>query len=77
MRTKKGKLPASRRYNLLPLLPSGPDGVQRELIRTGLALWRLPNPGLDPLFRCYLLQFSETPVFTKTPILAFGAHILP
>jgi len=28
---KMGKLPVSRRYNLLPLLPSGPDGVQREL----------------------------------------------
>lgn len=29
---KKGKLPVSHRYNLLPLLPSGPDGVQRELV---------------------------------------------
>ena len=28
---EKGKLTVSRRYNLLPLLPSGPDGVQREL----------------------------------------------
>jgi len=28
---KKGKRPVSHRYNLLPLLPSGPDGFQREL----------------------------------------------
>ncbi len=28
---KKGKRPAARRCDLLPLLPSGPDGVQREL----------------------------------------------
>ena len=28
---KKGKRTASHRYDLLPLLPSGPDGVQREL----------------------------------------------
>jgi len=26
-----GKLLISRRYNRLPLLPSGPGGVQREL----------------------------------------------
>ena len=37
---KKGKRPISRRYNLLPLLPSGPDGVQREL-----AVWDLPFAG--------------------------------
>lgn len=29
--TEKGKLTVSRRFNLLPLLPSGSDGVQREL----------------------------------------------
>ena len=30
---KKGKLITSHRcYNLLPLLPSGPGGVQRELV---------------------------------------------
>ncbi len=28
---KKGKRPVSHRYDLLPLLPSGPDGFQREL----------------------------------------------
>ena len=28
---KKGKLLISRRYNRLPLLPSGPGGVQQEL----------------------------------------------
>ena len=28
---KKGKRSAARRCDLLPLLPSGPDGVQREL----------------------------------------------
>jgi len=33
----RGKLPISRRYDLLPLLPSGPDGIQREL-----AVWNLP-----------------------------------
>ena len=27
-----GKLNISHRYNLLPLLPSGPGGVQRELV---------------------------------------------
>ena len=27
-----GKLLASHRYNHLPLLPSGPGGVQRELV---------------------------------------------
>lgn len=30
--TKKGKLSTSHRYNLLPLLPSGPGGIQRELV---------------------------------------------
>ena len=29
---KKGKLSTSHRYDLLPLLPSGPGGVQRELV---------------------------------------------
>ena len=29
---KKGKLDTSHRYDLLPLLPSGPGGVQRELV---------------------------------------------
>ena len=27
-----GKLPASHRYDHLPLLPSGPGGVQQELV---------------------------------------------
>ena len=27
IKKKKGERTASRRYNLLPLLPSGPDGV--------------------------------------------------
>jgi len=27
-----GKLPTSHRYDHLPLLPSGPGGVQQELI---------------------------------------------
>ena len=31
LKKKKGKRTASHRYDLLPLLPSGPDGVQREL----------------------------------------------
>jgi len=35
---KEGKLPISRRYDLLPLLPSGPDGVHKEL-----AVWNLPR----------------------------------
>lgn len=35
---KEGKLPISRRYDLLPLLPSDPDGVHREL-----AVWNLPE----------------------------------
>ncbi len=29
---KMGKLDTSHRYNRLPLLPSGPGGVQRELV---------------------------------------------
>jgi len=29
---KRGKLLASHRYNCLPLLPSGPGGVQQELV---------------------------------------------
>jgi len=29
---KNGKLLTSHRYNHLPLLPSGPGGVQRELV---------------------------------------------
>lgn len=32
LKNKKGKLSTSHRYNLLPLLPSGPGGVQRELV---------------------------------------------
>jgi len=35
---KKGKRPAARRCDLLPLLPSGPDGVQRELAVRDLPL---------------------------------------
>src|SRR5690625_692290 len=35
---KRGKLPKSRRYDLLPLLPSDPDGLDREL-----AVWNLPH----------------------------------
>jgi len=35
---KRGKRPISRRYDLLPLLPSDPDGVHREL-----AVWNLPQ----------------------------------
>src|SRR5690625_7439468 len=35
---KRGKLPISRRYDLLPLLPSDPDGLDREL-----AVWNLPH----------------------------------
>src|SRR5690625_7483841 len=33
---QRGKLPISRRYDLLPLLPSDPDGLDREL-----AVWNL------------------------------------
>jgi hypothetical protein len=40
---KKGKLPVSRRYDLLPLLPSGPDGVQRELAVRDLPLFGCPD----------------------------------
>ena len=29
---KKGKLLTSHRYNHLPLLPSGPGGIQQELV---------------------------------------------
>ncbi len=29
---KKGKLSTSHRYDLLPLLPSDPGGIQRELV---------------------------------------------
>lgn len=32
MEIKKGKLNTSHRYDLLPLLPSGPGGIQRELV---------------------------------------------
>ncbi len=38
---RKGKHPVSRRYNLLPLLPSGPGGVQRELAVRDLPFWAL------------------------------------
>ena len=33
---KKGKLPASHRYNHLPLLPSDPGGIQQELVAQDL-----------------------------------------
>jgi len=32
MQKKEGKLLTSHRYNRLPLLPSGPGGVQQELV---------------------------------------------
>ena len=35
---KKGKLLISHRYNLLPLLPSGPGGIHRELVVQDLPL---------------------------------------
>lgn len=44
-KTKKGKLNTSHRYNRLPLLPSGPGGVQQELV-----VYDLP--------RCKVKQFS-------------------
>ena len=31
LKRRVGKLPASRRYNLIPLLRSHPGGIQREL----------------------------------------------
>ncbi|KOH45922.1 hypothetical protein NC99_12460 [Sunxiuqinia dokdonensis] len=31
-----GKLPVSHRYNRLPLLPSDPGGIQRELVAQDL-----------------------------------------
>jgi len=45
---EKGKLTVSRRYNLLPLLPSGPDGVQRELSVRDLPFGGSPTPVLTP-----------------------------
>jgi len=33
---KVGKLPASHRYNCLPLLPSDPGGIQQELVAQDL-----------------------------------------
>src|SRR6056297_1891180 len=54
---KKGKRPAARRCDLLPLLPSGPDGVQREL-----AVRDLPysvrggaSRNFGPMYTCRLL----------------------
>ena len=35
---RKGKLLISHRYNLLPLLPSGPGGIHRELVVQDLPL---------------------------------------
>ena len=42
---------ASHRYNRLPLLPSGPGGVQRELVvpptgRKGSAIFHFAKPSL-------------------------------
>lgn len=51
---KVGKRSVSHRYNLLPLLPSGPDGVQRELV-----VRDLPMLTQDPAL---LLQVSQTVV---------------
>ena len=48
---KEGKRSVSHRYNLLPLLPSGPDGVQRELV-----VRDLPMLTQDP---AYLMQTGE------------------
>ena len=38
IKKKRGKRPISRRYDLLPLLPSDSDGVHREL-----TVWNLPQ----------------------------------
>ena len=38
---KKGKLLISHRYNHLPLLPSGPGGIQQELVVQGLPIAKL------------------------------------
>src|SRR5690625_7138414 len=43
---KRGKLPISRRYDLLPLLPSDPDGLDREL-----AVWNLPHVIFQSVWR--------------------------
>jgi hypothetical protein len=36
LQKKVGKLPASHRYNRLPLLPSDPGGIQQELVAQDL-----------------------------------------
>ncbi len=46
---KEGKRSVSHRYDLLPLLPSGPDGVQRELV-----VRDLPMLTQDPAYFCSL-----------------------
>lgn len=57
---KMGKRPTSRRCDLLPLLPSGPDGVQREL-----AVWDLPNRcGVSP--RKGALSYNMEPCSVPT-----------
>ena len=51
--TKKvGKLPASHRYNRLPLLPSDPGGFQQELVAQDLPGAKVEIFGLPPNKKC-------------------------
>jgi hypothetical protein len=43
-----GKLPTSHRYDYLPLLPSGPGGVQQELIVQDLPAAKVEKKPLVP-----------------------------
>ncbi len=76
----------SRRFNLLPLLPSGPDGIQRELAARDLPLGAVYG-GCGLRFRrngyfCILLlsfarpahnvSTASTSMFTLYPVPGFG-----
>jgi len=46
-----GKLTISHRYNRLPLLPSGPGGVQQELV-----VWDLPVLRVQKYQKSFIVQ---------------------
>ena len=61
--TKKGKLSTSHRYNLIPLLPSGPGGVLRELV-----VYDFPVANLRRIFEITILPAPVSVISVKPAV---------
>jgi hypothetical protein len=65
-----GKLPASHRYDHLPLLPSDPGGIQQELIVQDLPGAKVEKKHLVPNKKVYLFYVcSKTMMLWKIKVI--------